>query len=581
VATITSDVRSSKKRVVKQTIASLLNEELDAIYRKTATPMLQQIQNLSLAPTGEMQVALRELDVVAQEKQELEEKFTATDAQLQQTLSVYAAVLGTTASLILANDNRIQNAGIALAPSSVTTRVFFNLSNSMIAAGQNPLRSLGQFQKLLESQGVQWTIPDLNQLSKLKAADFISTAAYQSRMEAWGAGYAELSKNTILNGIEAGNGPQEIARLLRQHAENIPVYAAENLTRTLQVTAYRESALAMETINGGFIKKKIRIAKLDERTCLSCIELHGSELAPGKRVDDHYRGRCTEFYVVPGGPEQPEFMQADSTPGNRRFVKFQKGSDWFNSLPESRQRAQQSFLQSPGKWKAFKSGTPLSAFVTEHTDDVFGRQLLEGSLKNSYSLLLGSGVEVPALEKMLASKGNMPLEKVFSHGQVHLVTNGVVSKPPLGVRNQLSKYLQVQDETALKGVKAVFVYSDEASWKAKLAELKLVAGEGKAVGGFFLVKDSAVHMPMFNGLNLYSFTHEVGHGGFYASSTALRWGSQYNASKGFDRHTEYSKVNASEGFAETYVAWIASGKSIEWESFEELTKVLEGVGHVK
>ena len=103
--------------------------------------------------------------------------------------------------------------------------------------------------------------------------------------------------------------------------------------------------------------------------------------ALGERVDDHYRGRCTEFYVVPGGPQLPDFMQADSTPGNRKFTKFQTGEDWFDSLPEARQKQQASFLESPGKFKAFQEGTPISAFVTEHVDDVFGRQVMENSLK--------------------------------------------------------------------------------------------------------------------------------------------------------------------------------------------------------
>jgi len=76
-------------------------------------------------------------------------------------------------------------------------------------------------------------------------------------------------------------------------------------------------------------------------------------------------------------------MQADSTPGNRQFVKWQSGEEWFASLPESRQKAQMSFMKSPGKWKAYKDGTPLSGFIGEHVDDVFGRQIIETSLKNA------------------------------------------------------------------------------------------------------------------------------------------------------------------------------------------------------
>jgi hypothetical protein len=46
----------------------------------------------------------------------------------------------------------------------------------------------------------------------------------------------------------------------------------------------------------------------------------------------------------------------------------------------ARQKLQASFVKSPGKWNAFLAGTPLSAFVTSHIDDVFGNQVVENSL---------------------------------------------------------------------------------------------------------------------------------------------------------------------------------------------------------
>ena len=76
-------------------------------------------------------------------------------------------------------------------------------------------------------------------------------------------------------------------------------------------------------------------------------------------------------------------MQADSKPGQRNFVPFTTGEDWFNSLPPERQAQQASFLRSPAKLRAYRDGTPLSAFEAEHDDSVFGRQVVEASLKNA------------------------------------------------------------------------------------------------------------------------------------------------------------------------------------------------------
>lgn len=114
--------------------------------------------------------------------------------------------------------------------------------------------------------------------------------------------------------------------------------------------------------------------------CLSCIALHGTKLQPGQKVEDHYRGRCTEYYQVPGEPEFPEYMQVDSTPGNRKFEKFQKGEDWFANLSPERRAQQFSFIRSPGKLNAYNDGMPLSLFVGDHIDPVFGHQFIENTL---------------------------------------------------------------------------------------------------------------------------------------------------------------------------------------------------------
>ena len=79
----------------------------------------------------------------------------------------------------------------------------------------------------------------------------------------------------------------------------------------------------------------------------------------------------------------PTSMQSDSTPGNRNFVPFQTGPEWFAGLSPERQAQQASFLRSPGKLNAYRDGTPLADFVGHHEDPVFGWQVIEQSLKQS------------------------------------------------------------------------------------------------------------------------------------------------------------------------------------------------------
>ena len=101
--------------------------------------------------------------------------------------------------------------------------------------------------------------------------------------------------------------------------------------------------------------------------CPACIALHGTEVPVGVEISDHYNGRCDAIYIPPGG-EMPSYMQSMSTPGNRNFVPFQNGEDWFAGLSESQQRQ----ILGPGKFEIYRSGTPLSEFWHTHTDSVFG-----------------------------------------------------------------------------------------------------------------------------------------------------------------------------------------------------------------
>ena len=368
--------------MVDRSVKTLIGNELDRAYAKTAGLMLAQIAILTRGTNSPMQTSLKKLDDEANRLDESDERMAVDNAQLEQTLGVYRDTLETTETLILANDNAIEESGVLVAIPAVTAKVFMAETAALIDAGTNPITTNAVQSAVANTP---WIIPQADEI----ATNFILTEAWQTRMNTWGDGYADLGERTIVNGIQQGWGPKRTASQIRQWAENIPVSAAENLTRTLQITSYRDASAAMELVNGQFIERKIRVATLDGNTCLACIDLHGTPLAPGESPDDHYSGRCDSFYVVIGGPRQPEFMQADSLPGQRNFVPYQNGPDWFNSLSPERQAQQASFLSTPAKLRAFESGTPLSAFVSPHVDDVFGGQIVEDSLIGA----LGSDAE--------------------------------------------------------------------------------------------------------------------------------------------------------------------------------------------
>lgn len=274
------------------TIKGYTDTALDRVYAKTAGPMLRSIYDVTNAPGSAMQRSLTKLDEEAEELDEKGEMMLPDNAQLEQTERAYLNSLLAAQTLIEANDNVIQNTVSVLAIQAVTAKVFSVIAGQIAAGGRNPVTvSITIFEKALSAAGISWVFPSAVDIT----ADYVQSAAWIAKMERWGEGYAALTHQYLLEGARQGWGPIATARYMRETAQNIPVHAAENLTRTLQLTAYRESSAAMEGVNGDFIEAKIRIAKLDDKTCfpkdtmIDCIDGKKpiQEVHPGDRVLTH------------------------------------------------------------------------------------------------------------------------------------------------------------------------------------------------------------------------------------------------------------------------------------------------------
>ena len=377
------------KTTKRISLKAATDQELDKAYLTTAGDMLRMVERVSNAPSGEMQLSLAALDEEAARLEEADEMMAVNNPQLEQTLKTYGGTMQTTQGLIASNADIIQASVIPIAIQAVTMKVFGGLSGKVVQSGGDVFSPAAAkyVNDSVSAAGIPWKkiSPD----AAMQAAGYVQSDAWKNRLNGWGDGYADMTEKTIIGGIRNGAGPTATAAQMRKIAQNIPLSSAENLTRTLQLTSYRDVSAAQEKINGGYIRGKIRIAKLDDKTCLACVSLHATEVPVGEPISDHYRGRCSSWLRVEGGPDFPDTMQADSTPGNRQFTKFQNGEDWFASLPPERQAAQLSMQKTPAKLRAYQDGTPLNKFVTEVDDDVFGRQVTEGSLKG----VLGDGAE--------------------------------------------------------------------------------------------------------------------------------------------------------------------------------------------
>jgi hypothetical protein len=184
--------------------------------------------------------------------------------------------------------------------------------------------------------------------------------AFEQAVRNYGSQFVNAAQQILVAGIASGQNPRTTARLLRQMITTMPAHAATRMTRTLQMNAYRSATAMHQRANARVLGKQIRICALDDRTCLACLALHGKEYPIGEEIVDHASGRCIGI-AIPRGSE----------------VTVQSGQDWFDGLPEVRQRQ----IMGPANWRAWQAGAVrLDQFVGYRTDPVWGRQTVQRSL---------------------------------------------------------------------------------------------------------------------------------------------------------------------------------------------------------
>lgn len=351
-------------------IQAQINAKLDSEFMRVSSATLKSIKAQSTR--GRMAADMKRLDEEADKLVEDGEKMTADNQVLRATLSEFGRVADNTASAISSIDQDVQRTGQATSIPATIAKIFPAVVAAYIASKPNVSNlNTPAFTKFavefLRVSGTGWTPPPLDAITA--ASSYVLTDQWAAKLASYGVDMSGFVNESILNGIAAGWNPRRIARQVRMLAENMPVSNSERLLRTLQLTSYRDATAVNRLANSNILAYQIRIATLsDSRTCLSCISLHGTRLELGERVDDHYHGRCDSVVVVNGQPA-PVVVT---------------GEEWFSGLPVSRQRQQDSFNGgNSAKWNAFRDGTPLSAFVVDKEDKLFGRQVFEDSLKGA------------------------------------------------------------------------------------------------------------------------------------------------------------------------------------------------------
>lgn len=333
--------------------SALITRLLDRDYNGIVSPVLNALSDAT--QSGIVKQRLAELNAEAQRLTEEGKRLTPDNAILRATLAdLETALRNPTAQM--------SSAATPLQESAIT-------QSGKI---QRQLALPGMTDAQLARFGIPWNTPDPEAVAQL--VGYSQSPAWRAALAQFPDDITQLINNQAIRGIIYGWSPLRTAREIANRIETFPLYQAQNLMRTLQLTSYRDATAIHQNANRDIADQIIRIAALDRRTCLSCVALHGTVIwdserdstAPVPRVDDHYSGRCTAVIIVKNRPRN-----------------ITTGIEWWNNLTPERQAQQNSLARSPGKLEALRNGSAtLTDFVHTYNDDTFGRMLREASLKD-------------------------------------------------------------------------------------------------------------------------------------------------------------------------------------------------------
>jgi SPP1 gp7 family putative phage head morphogenesis protein len=204
----------------------------------------------------------------------------------------------------------------------------------------------------------RWNVPDPEAIAAL--AGYVTHPEWEAEIAKYAGDGVEDVRRIIINGVIRGRNPVAIARDIRRIVDNYPRYRAENMMRTLQMQAYRAASAVHQRANADILSYQIRVGTLDHRICMCCLSLHGTRLAVGEMVLDHYGGRCVGVAVVQGH--------------NR---SIQTGEEWYAAQDAETQRA----IAGDANYEALRAGrVQLRDFVQPVNDPLYGRMITEASL---------------------------------------------------------------------------------------------------------------------------------------------------------------------------------------------------------
>lgn len=319
----------------------MINNLLDAGYNQQAFSVVRSIANNS--QTGRLKASLDALDAEADRLIEAGERMAPDNPVLRAVMTDFEDVMVANQVLLNSKDEAVQAVGQRVAE---------------IAVKQTAMAGIPQ--QAAQQVAAEWLRPSPGAVAEL--VNYTSSPEWIGKLDRYGRGVPKIVNGMAQRGIISGWNPRRVAREVRRSTNQLPASYANTMMRTLMNTSYRDASAAQRAANGHIVEYHVRIATLDDRTCMACIALDGKVLRNEERVHDHHNGRCTSVPKVRGVA----------------LPAWEPAQKWFDSQPVEQQERQMGKAQ----YAAFRDGAiRWDDMHQPYDDDTFGPMVAQASLK--------------------------------------------------------------------------------------------------------------------------------------------------------------------------------------------------------
>ncbi len=237
---------------------------------------------------------------------------------------------------------------------STYTKVELNTANVAVAA-----LVVSHLKDFFQLSGLKGSVLSTDAISLL-TDKLAAGGKLAGRIDLWAPNASEKVGKAIIEGVKLGRNPVKIAQDIRK-AFGVGLSDAIRTTRTVQLWAYREATRANYILNSNIVKGWIWLAALDDRTCTSCMAMHGTIHGLEESLDDHYNGRCAMLPLLDG----VDYGIPDA-------------EEWFNALADTQKIKQ----MGAGRYRAYSEGRFKFSQLSKVVDDpIYNTMRVETPLK--------------------------------------------------------------------------------------------------------------------------------------------------------------------------------------------------------